>query len=46
MQLRTELAQLRSSADAERTTYMVALDGKDREIAAETADKVSRHESI
>lgn len=41
VQLRTELEQLRARSDAERATYMTALEEKDKEIAAEVEDKVS-----
>ena len=40
IQLKTELEQLRARSDAERATYMTALEEKDKEIAAEVEDKV------
>ena len=40
VQLRTEVAQLRSSAEAERTTFMAAIENKNRELNTEMAEKV------
>ena len=41
VQLRTELAHLRSNGDAERATFMAAIEEKDREVLAEQSDKVT-----
>ncbi|XP_067950954.1 coiled-coil domain-containing protein 158-like [Watersipora subatra] len=41
VQLRTEVAQLRSSAEAERTTFMAAIENKNRELNTEMAEKES-----
>ena len=40
VQLRTELAHLRSNGDAERATFMAAIEEKDREVLAEQSDTV------
>lgn len=41
VQLRSDLAKVKGNSEVERTSYQVAIDEKEQELAAEIADRVS-----